>query len=218
MSDSEQRDCTERKDSELSGAAHDPARDRRLAQRIRDGDIAAFTTIFHLYYAALVRFVTRHLGSQDAAEDVVQDLFTRLWDVRAGIDPSRSLRAYLFTMARNRAVNVLEHDVVVRQHAEEVLGLLPQTATVPAADALVLTDELARLVAARVATLSPRLREIYHLSRDEGLSTSEIAETLGIATQTVYLQLAKVVRILYETLEPWVKGEGEAPGPEDRSV
>jgi RNA polymerase sigma-70 factor (ECF subfamily) len=206
MNDSEQLDDTAGEGGKSSGAAHDPVRDRALAARIRSGDIAAFTTVFHLYYAVLVRFVARYLGSRDAAEDVVQDLFTRLWDLRDNIDPARSLRAYLFTMARHRAANVREHDVVVQQHAARIVEQWPERSMVPAADALVLTDELARIVEARVATLSPRLQEIYHLSRDDGLSTSEIAETLGIATQTVYLQLAKVVRILYETLEPWVDG------------
>jgi RNA polymerase sigma-70 factor (ECF subfamily) len=206
MSDSEQGDSRHPDDGESPGAAHDPARDRRLAARIRDGDVAAFTTVFHLYYAALVRFVAKLLESRDAAEDVVQELFTQLWDVRAKIDPTRSLRAYLFTMARNRAANVRQHDTVVRHHAAEVAREQPNGPLEPPADALVLTDELAHIVEARVATLSPRLREIYHLSRNEGLSTSEIAMTLGIATQTVYLQLTKVIRMLYETLEPWVEG------------
>jgi RNA polymerase sigma-70 factor (family 1) len=206
MSDSERQDYTERDGNESPGAAHDPARDRGLAARIRDGDVVAFTTIFNLYYAVLVRFVARYLGSRDAAEDVVQELFTRLWDSRATIDPARSLRAYLFTMARNRAANVREHDMVVQQHAEHVAIEQLNGSVAQAADAAVLTDELAGIVAARIATLSPRLREIYHLSREEGLSTSDIAEILGIATQTVYLQLTKVVRILYETLGLWVEG------------
>ncbi|HXC25856.1 MAG TPA: hypothetical protein VNU46_08070, partial [Gemmatimonadaceae bacterium] len=78
MSDSEQGDSRHPDDGESPGAAHDPARDRRLAARIRDGDVAAFTTVFHLYYAALVRFVAKLLESRDAAEDVVQELFTQL--------------------------------------------------------------------------------------------------------------------------------------------
>ena len=175
-----------------------------MANAIRQGDVAAFTTIFGLYYAPLVRYVARYVASLDAAEDVVQELFTKLWERRDQIDPARSFRAYLFTLARNRAVNVLQHDAVVSEHAVRV-GRQDGTSAAPAADAHVLTEELNRIVAARVATLSPRLQEIYHLSRDEGLSTSEIATLLGIANQTVYLQLTKVIRILYDTLEPWVK-------------
>ena len=162
--------------------------------------------IFRGYYGRLVRFLTRYLRTKDAAEDVAQEVFVRLWERRTEIDPDRSLRAYLFTAARNRAMDLLEHEQVVQRYAGEgandALGS-SQPGT-PAADADLLAQELAEVAAVAVANLSPRMREIYHLSRDEGLSAAEIAEALGITTQTVYVQLGKIIRALYPSLRPWV--------------
>lgn len=176
--------------------------------RLRHGDSAAFAEVFRAYYAALVRFAGRYVSSTDAAEDVAQEVLTTLWEQRATLDPNRSLRSYLFTVARNRTLNVLAHDSIVRKHAarESVLQEgMPDAPAAPAADAVVLADELARVAAARIATLSPRLQEIYHLSRDEGLSPKEIAELLGIAVATVHVQLARIVRALYPAVTRWVE-------------
>lgn len=193
-------------------ASMSPADDRPLVLRLKIGDDAtareAFAAIFHAYYAPVVRFVQRYVVTRDTAEDVAQDTFVRVWDRRATIDPERPLRALLFASARNRAINVLEHDAVIRAHAEraaERYAAASEVPRAPAADASMLAEELAHLAAARVATLSPRQREIYQLSRDDGLSPGEIAEVLEIAPATVYVQLARIVHALFPALEAWTR-------------
>jgi RNA polymerase sigma-70 factor (ECF subfamily) len=177
-----------------------------LAAHVRLGDITAFTTVFRTYYPAVLRFIKRYLP-EDSAEDIAQDVFVRLWDNRANIDPDRSLRAFLFVSARNQTLNVLAHDEIVRQHAEAALQSFtdtPDQLQAAAPDTTLLSSELVYIAESRVGTLSPRLQEIYYLSRHDGLSAPEIAETLGTSIQTVYNQLSKIVQALHPVLQAWM--------------
>jgi len=181
-----------------------------VVERLRTGDDAAardaFAVIFNAYYGSVVRFVDRYVTGRDAAEDVAQDAFVRVWERRAAVESSGSIRALLFATARNRALDLLEHDAVVRAHAKRTMARYAdgaETPTAPAADASLLEVELAQLAATHVAALPPRQREIYQLSREDGLSPSEIAEVLGIAPATVYVQMARIVHALFPALAAW---------------
>jgi len=187
---------------------------RALVLRLKIGDDAtardAFSALFRVYYESAIQFVCRYVGARDVAEDVAQDTFVRLWERRATIDPDRPFRALLFSAARHRALNLLAHDAVVRAHAERSArfgGSPAEAPHAPPADAALLADELARITAIRVAALTPRQREIYHLSREDGLAPAEIAEVLGIAPATVYVQLARIVHALFPAVEAWTRGE-----------
>jgi RNA polymerase sigma-70 factor (ECF subfamily) len=179
---------------------------RDLVVRIQHGDTVAFATMFRTQYPALVRALTYYAESIDVAEDIAQEVFLQVWEGRAAIDSERSLRSYLYMLGRNKVLNMRKHSSVVHRHAEQSLedaGISSFAA--PSADQTLLADELTEWVAQQVALLSPRQREIYHLSRDEGLTAGQIAEILGIAPQTVYVQLGRIVRALYPKFEAWLK-------------
>jgi len=186
---------------------HSAVQDDQLVARLRAGDPAAFAALFQAHYAPMVRFVFRYVGSVDVAEDIAQEVMLRVWERREALDPARSLKALLFTAARRDALKRLSHDDVVRAHADRVLGELgpsPETSPDPTPDVLLAESELARLAADRVANLSPRLRELYHLRR-AGLSPVEVAEVLQISVNTVYVQHAKLLRLLRPTFEAWMR-------------
>lgn len=169
--------------------------------------MSSYTTMFLTHYSHVVNWVLRYGVSVDVAEDVAQDVFVQLWERRATIDPERSVKSYLLMAARNRLFNVLAHDNIVRQHTEQAVaeqGTDRADAVASSADEMLLLDELTQTVARGVARLSPRQREIYHLSRDDGLTANEIGQMLGITAQTVYVQLGRIVRALYPILERWI--------------
>lgn len=182
--------------------------EEQLVTRIRAGDASAFAAMFRTHYMPIVRFLVRYVASLEVAEDIAQDVFSRMWERRGELDPARSIKSYLFTVARNQALDLLAHDDVVQGHAERTLRELGEHAehsSLPAPDDMLVADELGRLATDRVASLSPRLREIYHLSRVEGLSPAEIAEMLKISVNTVYVQYARLLRELHPTFERWMR-------------
>jgi RNA polymerase sigma-70 factor (ECF subfamily) len=167
---------------------------RALARRIREGDVAAFEIVFRGNYGGLCSFVRQHLGSADAAEEVVQDVFLNVWRGRGGIDPEQSLRAYLYRAARNTALNQLKR----RKLEARWLGAAaanPQSST-PLADDAVREQELTIAIQQKVAALPERCRLIFTLSREQGLSYSEIADALGISVKTVETQMGRALKSL----------------------
>lgn len=180
------------------------ADDRALLDRMRTGDQAAFDTMFRAHYAQLVMFANGLLRDRAAAEDVAQDVMLELWRRRSDLQIQESLRAYLLRATRNRALNQLRHGKV-RKRAE------PQLATDEAIGAAgasrVVADELRTALTAAVAELPPACRQVFELSRSQGLRYAEIATTLGISVKTVESQMGKALRHLRERLEAWTSDE-----------
>ncbi len=181
-----------------------------LLSRVQRGEHAAFEEIFRTWYSPLVRMVDGVVRSQAVAEELVQDVLLELWRRRDRLDPSLrageggggSVAAYLFQSARNRALNHVRHGRVVdRSVPLLVVGDRPRAA--PADDAIAI-DELAAAIHAAVASLPPRCREVFELSRRDGLRYAEIAERLGVTIKAVEAQMGRALRTMRERLAPWL--------------
>ena len=163
----------------------------RLWQRIRQGggNLQAFRELFDRYYAPLCRFAAYWLRDRGAAEEIVLDVFTHLWQHAAELRIELSVRAYLFRAVRNRSLNRLRDDRLRNIPFDELEPLLADTP-----NHRIETDDLMRLVAEAVADLPVRCREIYLKSREEELSNTEIARELSISVKTVEAQIPKALR------------------------
>jgi RNA polymerase sigma-70 factor (ECF subfamily) len=180
--------------------------DRALLERLRTGDQTAFDSIFRAHYAQLVLFAQGLLHDRAAAEDSAQDVMLELWRRRVDLVIQESLRAYLLRATRNRSLNQLRHTKVRRNAEPQLMGEESVTAT--GAGKLV-AGELRDALTVAVAELPPACREIFHLSRGQGLRYSEIANILGISVKTVESQMGKALRHLRGRLADWLP-EGNA--------
>lgn len=163
-----------------------------LVSRLRAGDREAFEEVFRAYYGRLADYARGLVGSQDAAEDVVQEVFVTLWVTRDRVTTPDNLAAYLYRSVRNRGLNYLRHsrlvaDFQARQTREAPVGTAP-------ADWDVEQAEIGQALAQAVAALSPRCREVFQLSRDRGLTYPEIARTLGISVKTVETLMGRALK------------------------
>jgi RNA polymerase sigma-70 factor (ECF subfamily) len=175
--------------------------DGELLRRIRAGDEGAYDAAFRAWYPVLVRVAAAVLRDTDAAEEVAQDVMVQLWQRRHLLDADTPLKAYLLRAVRNRALNHLRH-LKVRRDAEPEVELTyntPLTADMPSG-----AHELSVAAKLAVSQLPPRCREIFELSRTDGLKYSEIAEALDISQKTVEAQMGKALRILRERLADWL--------------
>src|SRR5690348_8412402 len=162
--------------------------DRELLDRLKDGDQAAFDAIFRTHYAALVILAQSLLHDRSASEDVVQEVMLELWRRRTTVMIQESLRAYLVRSTRNRALNQIRHANVERRAEPRLVG--EDSVEAAGASGLV-AGELRRAIADAVAELPPACREVFLLSREQGLRYAEIATTLGISVKTVESQMGK---------------------------
>lgn len=169
------------------------------ARRLAAGDAGALRALFDAAHDPLVEYVGGLLRDDQAARDVVQDTFVRVWQHRATLDPARSLRALLYRTARNLAFNAVRD---ARTRAR-LLGdggeatpddVLPWAAPDPVAE--VEAGELAERVRAAIAALPERQREALTLSRFDGLTHEEVADVMGCSARTVNNHLVRALATL----------------------
>jgi RNA polymerase sigma-70 factor, ECF subfamily len=177
--------------------------ERTLAARITAGDVGAFAGLLDRYWGPLVRFGQQVLGSEDAAEDLAQEAFMRLWVRRATLKADTSLRAYLYRLVHNLAVDELRKRKVRGGH-----GFLAQTEVPnpPTPSQVTEADELAEAAAKAIQTLPARRRDVFVLGHFHDLSYREIAEALDITPRTVANHMTLALRDLRHALRPFLKG------------
>ena len=186
--------------------APSPVHDRELLDRLRRGDARAFEEIFRTWYGPLVRMADGIVRSQAIAEELVQDVLLELWRRRETLAPDGSAQAYLFQATRNRALNHLRHGRIVERTAPLVARESERFAT---ADARVAEAELQAALREAVASLPTRCRQVFEMSRVQGLKYGEIAQLLGVSVKAVEAQMGKALRTLRERLAPWMPKSDE---------
>jgi RNA polymerase sigma-70 factor (ECF subfamily) len=178
------------------------ARDVALITRLRNGDGTAHDELIRLYGARLIRFAAQTVGSIDRSQDVVQEMFLRMWQNRQTLTVTRDVRAYLFWLTRNRAIHALHAD---RSAANRDAAW----AAVRAADrpASANTGEHALEIAERrtqiwnaLSGVPPRCREVFMLVWDEQLTYADVARVLGISVPTVRNQMSRALKRVVEVL------------------
>lgn len=184
----------------IGAPANDPVGSRSRAL-IPDEQLS-WEAAFESCYADLCEYVLRFVGSAEAAEDLVHDLFLHLWEASGARDHKRITRAYLFVSARNRAVTYLRRRRVAEAWIERASRDEIPSAVSPAY--LYLDRELDGFVTAAIAELPERRRHIFLLRRRDQLSYEEIAEQTGISIPTIKSHLFRATLFLRTRLLPYL--------------
>jgi RNA polymerase sigma-70 factor (family 1) len=172
--------------------------DDQLIILLKKDDQQAFAQIYNRYAESLAGFSASKLYSLDDARDIIQDLFVKLWENRDEVYITSNLKSYLFAITRHRIIDKIRRNITREEYASMVQSLI-----VPShdgADKQVEAKELQQTIEKSLNQLPPRVREIYKLSRDEGLSNHEIAEKLNLSEQTVKNQLSAALKHLRSSL------------------
>lgn len=165
-----------------------------LIKRLKGGDVAAFDAIYNKYCRKLHGFVWMYLKQEEDAEEIVQEVFIRIWESKAKIDLSAPFESFLFTIAYNATMSLLRKRIREAK-SRAYLKSLQQGPGEQVSDEIHFR-ELDRQVQTLLQKLTPRQKEIYLLSREEGLSHKEIAQKLGISESTVNNHLVAVIKYL----------------------
>lgn len=168
-------------------------------QLIKADDHTAFALMFHQYKEVLFRHAFQILRDMDETEDIVQELFTEIWEKRAQLSENANVPSYLYRSVRNKVLNKLNHEKVIDKYLNHVIHTNPhfhkQT------ESWILEKELRTIIEGEIAKLPERMRQIFQLSREEGLSHKEIAALLNISEGTSKLQVSNALKILKSRLQ-----------------
>jgi RNA polymerase sigma-70 factor, ECF subfamily len=194
-----QETATEIKKSPKSGAMD--SHQHQLMQGLKSGDRKVFETIFNTYYDPLVRYCMQRVYSQEDAEEIAQDIFIKLWVKRNELLITTSLQSYLYRTALNKVINYKEHHDVRKAHREHVLATSSDESQEAA---LFSTKEIQLLAAEAVSNMPKKRRQVYELSRRDGLTYAEIAGQMGIAVKTVEAHLTAALEQLRNHLKDYL--------------
>lgn len=170
----------------------------QLLNEIKSGNPNAFEFFFKAYYPRLLGYALRFVSDEDEARDIVQDCFVTFWEKREDIT-SISLTSLMFTMVRNNCLNYLKHKLIVQKHQLQYLDNLAVEEHLYHSDFLIHTegrllfDELQEQIQKVTDSLPSRCREVFMLSRFQGLKNREIAEKLKISTTAVEKHISKAM-------------------------
>ena len=162
-----------------------------LLERMAAGDHAAFRILFDEHRNRVYAIGLRLLKSEALAEDIVQEVFLKLWTNKKELPYISNFPAYLNTMTRHHLLNQLKR----LAHAEKFASLQKQEATTPSTASEVLEwNELQVTLSKAMNRLTPQQKKVYHLGKAEGLSYEEIAGQLHISRETVKTHMAEALR------------------------
>lgn len=176
------------------------------SRRLRDSDASACTELFRATHAALLRYATQRVGQDADAYDVVQEAFIKLWHNRDQIEPDGSLKAYLYQIVRNTALNHRRSEHrrrAAHAAAAEPGGGYVHEESTPSPTQALHARELYGHIQAWVAELPPKRREAFRLSRFEGFSHAEIADIMDLAPRTVTNHIMLALRDLRDRLHAY---------------
>lgn len=183
----------------------DSVRERQWVAAARGGDPEAFRRIVELYQDRLFTFLLRMVRHREEAEDVAQETFVRAWRHLASYDERWTFRTWLFSIARNLALNALRRPratILSIEGAEEdghPERAVAATTASPADQAI--TGEQGRRLAHAVETLTARAAMIFTLFYQEGMGIAEIAQTVGMTCGAVRVALHRARETLRQRLK-----------------
>lgn len=148
-------------------------------RKLEEGDNGAFERLFGAYYPALCSFAESYVEDGAAAEDVVQDVFLRLWEDRPSFESVAGLKSWLYLLTKNRCLNVLKHRRVEANYAAE-----QEKENMTFFFNRIVEQELLTLLREVVKELPEQTRRVFELVM-EGLDNAEIAERLGLTMDAV---------------------------------
>jgi RNA polymerase sigma-70 factor (family 1) len=168
--------------------------DSELTYLLCDGNREAFNEIYERYWLKLYRASIKRIKSSDDAKDIVQDLFISLWMKRETLVINRSLSSYLYTAIKYKVINHIEANIVKNNYLNSLNKAVMDydNSTYETID----FQDMEKLLDSGINNLTPKVKEVFELSRKKHLSVNEIAQKLNVSDQTIKNQISKALKSL----------------------
>lgn len=170
-----------------------------LTARLSAGDQSALEQLYLMYYDAIALFISRIVYTREDASDLAQEVFIYLWDNYEKLSGVRSIKGYIYSIARTKAFRFIRDRAQERGNTSLADYPMPHIEDI-SPDDIIIADETKLLVELALNRMSAQRRQVFELSRNEGLSHDEIAARLGITNKTVRNHLHAALSEIKELL------------------
>ena len=181
----------------------DPQYIRGLLEQITRDDQKAFGVLFQLFYKRLLGFAFHYVRTTEVAEEIVSDVFVRLWNKRSDLSTIENPEAYLFIAVKNGSLNYLEKYSLFQvcqlpdSERSELVNFDNPQKELEWKELLFKMDEA-------VSTLPTECQRVFRLSREEGFKTREVAAILNVSPRTVETQLYRAIKKIDSMLSSYL--------------
>ena len=168
--------------------------ERELIKRLINSDEEAFCDLYALYKNRLMYFAMKFLKSKEFAEDVFQDAFASVWQNRRFLNPESPFSAYIYTIVRNRILNLLSTFENEKKLKESILSSAIEIDNETSQS--ILDADLSAIIEKAIENLTPQQSKVFEMSRKRFMSHKEIAAELGISVYTVQQHISTSLRLI----------------------
>jgi len=154
-----------------------------LCERLMGGDVDAYKQIYDKYHSQLYYYALRFLKMPELAEDVVHDVFLKLWEIREQLKPEFGIAGYLYKITRNQVFKLIKKIAAETELRAKVISIIEEQAI--ESEAGLQWNEYAGLLGGAIEQLPPQCKKVFNLCRQEGKTYDEAAQILGISKHTV---------------------------------
>jgi len=151
-----------------------------------------FERLFKKHYVHLCLYALKYINNEVLAEEIVQDVFCKIWEKRKYISIAVSFKSYLYITVRNKCLQEIKHQKVINNYNKHIENFEKSNLEGPHEN--LIYKETAEILNDILETLPGRCSEIFKLSRFEGLKYSEIAKQLSISIKTVEANISKALK------------------------
>ena len=178
-----------------------------ILQKLSKGDQFSYGIIFNIYYSRLYYFALHYLNDKESSQDVVQDVFSYIWEDYEKFSEVKNLSSWLFSLTKNQCLKKIDHLKVKQKHADLLryrqLNII-QSSLNELDTSQVIFDEIDTIVKQTLETLSPQSRRVFELSRFENKKNREIAEELNISQKAVEANITKALKDFRKALKNYL--------------
>ncbi|MEQ8421656.1 MAG: RNA polymerase sigma-70 factor [Arenibacter algicola] len=174
----------------------DPSKNQQLAQRLILGDCKAYDFLMNSYYQLLCVYAQSLCNDRDMAEDIVQNVFVKIWVKRKKINPELSIKSYLYKSVYNEFINQYRKNKPVIYLEKKYFEAIDVVAEIEPVE----LEGLIKLMNTEIDNLPSKCKEIFLMNKKEGLTHTEISEYLNISIKTVEGHITRAFKILTEKL------------------
>ena len=177
-----------------------------LILSLKKGEKSAFEEIYADFFGVIYHLSYQYLKDTKISEEIVQDTFMKLWDIRETLNEQFNIRNFLYTITKNNCLNYLRNQKTILKHQEN-LKYLEMQFNYEALDKLgsyIEFEELRSKIDQAITALPDDLRETFLLSRFDELSYKEIAQKLSVSVKTVEARMTKSLKILRHELADYL--------------
>lgn len=178
-----------------------------LLQNLAKGDSLAFSHVVRVYHQRLLHFSMHYINDRESARDVVQDVFTIVWENHQKFLEVKNLSSWMFSVTKNQCLKKIEYLKVRQNHSNSLLHRqlkLAQCSLNQLDTSPLIFDEINTIIDQTLEKLSPQTQRIFNLSRFENKKNCEIADELQISLKTVEANITKSLKLLRTALQEYL--------------